>query len=327
MRLANLLRLALYDWSKGMPLRKRAGLLLAMGGLGIGVGLLLTKAGPAMSPRLIAITVLLLCCLFAMNAIVASDLERKLDLEREQIAAREIQRYLQGHELPQPPGCEIAGLCRPNREVGGDYFDAIELDPERLLVVIADVSGKGVAAALLMANLQAILRTLALAGQSPQQIAFSIHAHLLRHSEPGRYATAFVGVLHLSSRKLIYVNAGHEPPLIATSGVEMRPLHTGGPPLGLVPGSTFEQGEVSLPANSVLLLCTDGITERTNKKGELYGTERLVRRLNKAATGSASEIAEQLLEDSDEFAEYSPASDDITLMALRLTTPPRTSQR
>jgi len=319
MRLNNLVRLAVYDWSKGMPLPKRASLLLATGGLGVGIGILWTKASPAMGPRLIALTVMLLCCLFVMNAIVASDLERKLDLEREQIAAREIQKYLQGREFPQFPGCEIAALCRSSREVGGDYVDAVKLDSERLMIVIADVSGKGAAAALLMANLQAILRTLALQGQSPQQIAVSIHAHLLRHSEPGRYATAFIGLLHRASRRLIYVNAGHEPPVLATPGAGTQRLGTGGPPLGLLPESDFEQGEIAVPANGVLLLYTDGISERTNRQGEFYGVNRLVHCLNAHPLPSASKIADQLFEDSDKFAENCPASDDMALMVLRFT--------
>lgn len=316
-RVWNLIRLALYDWGKGMPVPKRAGLLLASVGVGVGIGLLWTKAGPATGTRLIALTVLVLGW-FVMNAIVASDLERKLELEREQIAAREIQRYLQGHELPQFPGFEIAGLCRPNREVGGDYFDAIKLDPEKILLVIADVSGKGIAAALLMANLQAILRTLAFAGQSPGEIATSIHVHLLKHSEPGRYITAFLGLLHPASRRLTYVNAGHEPPLLAPAEGNVTRLDTGGQPLGLVAESSFETGNVALPANSTLLLYTDGVTERANREGEFYGVERLISHLNDTASSSASDIAQHLLRDSDVFAESVPASDDLTLLVLRV---------
>jgi sigma-B regulation protein RsbU (phosphoserine phosphatase) len=316
-RVWNLLRLALYDWSKGMPAPKRAGLLLSMLGLGLGIGLLWAKASPAMGFRLAAFTLLLLCCLFVMNAIVASDLERKLELEREQIAAREIQKYLQGHELPQFPGCEIAGLCRTNREVGGDYFDAIKLNREKLLLVIADVSGKGIPAALLMANLQAILRTSAFAGQSPREIATSIHLHLLRHSEPERYVTAFLGLLYPASRQLTYVNAGHEPPLLASSEGSVTRLDAGGPPLGLIPEVVFETGNIALPPNSTLLLYTDGVTDRSNRRGEFYGVERLISHLNEAVPSRASDIVAYLLRASDAFAGSVPAADDLTLLVLR----------
>jgi len=185
--------------------------------------------------------------------------------------------------------------------------------------VIADVSRKGIAAALLMANLQAILRTLALAGQSPQQLASSIHTHLVRHSEPGRYVTAFIGLLHLRSQSLVYVNAGHEPPLLFQPGGPRLRLQSGGPPLGLIPQSTFEQRDVALSNGSTLVLYTDGITERTNRRGEFYGIERFADSLGKASVASASRLAQQLLLDCDQFADGNPAPDDLTLMVLRIT--------
>jgi sigma-B regulation protein RsbU (phosphoserine phosphatase) len=188
------------------------------------------------------------------------ELKRKTQLESDQIAARQIQQTLQPGNIEPLRGYEVETFYQPFRDVGGDYFDVSELPGDRTLIAPADVSGKGMAAALLSANIQALVRTIASVTADPLALARQISAHLSRYTPSDRYATAVFLILSHASGELTYVNAGHNPPLLSGGGT-IVPLGASGLPLGLLQGAEYEAGSATIPEGGHLLLFTDGLTD------------------------------------------------------------------
>jgi len=196
-----------------------------------------------------------------MHGMVTSEIVRKAQLEADQIAAREIQQTLQPGKLQDLPGYELQGFYKPLREVGGDYFDVIDLSENRSLFILADVSGKGMPAALLAANIQALVRIIASVESSPLAMAQQINKHLSRYTPLDRFATAVFLVLNRDSGELTYVNAGHNAPLVSSSGGSTIFLEATGLPLGLYPDAKFEARTTSIDRGATLLLFSDGLTD------------------------------------------------------------------
>ncbi len=171
-------------------------------------------------------------------------------------------------------GLEFAAVCIPARGVSGDYYDVLQLPDGRLIIAIADISGKGIPAAILMANLQALLRALSSIGDSPADVCRRLNQHLNQVMDESRFATFFYAEWKPDERRLRYVNAGHNPPILLDSGPPRR-LKEGGIPLGIFPGSEFEMGEVRLKPSDLLVLYSDGITEAKENSGEEFGDQRL----------------------------------------------------
>jgi len=195
-----------------------------------------------------------------MNAMLSSEFVRKTQLEADQIAARQIQQTLQPEKLDELPGYKLETFYKPFREVGGDYFDVIELSGKRTLFAVADVSGKGMPAALLAANIQALVRSIANLEVNLQAMARQINRHLCRYTPSDRFATAVFIVLNRETGELTCVNAGHNAPIVFGSG-STRALEPTGLPLGLFPDAEYESRKAILSPGGVLLVFTDGFTD------------------------------------------------------------------
>ncbi len=207
-------------------------------------------------------------------------------LEHELDIARQVQQSLFPSPLPKMPGMRLAAMNQPARIVSGDLYDVIVIDPERVAILCADVSGKGFPAALMASELQAYVRaTLRAAcvfadaslGPLPIQVVALVNDQLSRHYGSGRYATMFFAEYDTHERLLRYVNAGQNAPLLLDPEAgSVTELSTGGPPVGLFDHATYEVGSVVVPENGTVLIYTDGIVEARNDAGEEFGLPRLV---------------------------------------------------
>ncbi len=195
-----------------------------------------------------------------LNGMLTSEFFRKTQLEADLIAARHIQQTLQPQHLDELPGFGLETFYKPLREVGGDYFDVIELAGNRMLLVVADVSGKGMPAALLAANVQALVRSSASLDADPLALARQINEYLCRYTPGDRFATAVFVVLSRETGELTYVNAGHNAPIVLGLGSATR-LAATGIPLGLFPQAPYEVHTALLSPAGVLLVFTDGLTD------------------------------------------------------------------
>lgn len=256
-----------YDWTREMPPSKRfftwVGILLM--GYAIYSGFVRSFIWPLKWPHnglLLFFYVWLLYVLGGaiLNAMLTSEFERKTQLEADQIAARHIQQTLHPEKLEQLPGYAMEVFYKPFRAVSGDYFDVIDLPGNRTLFAVADVSGKSMPAALLAANIQALVRTLASMAADPVALARQINQHLSRYTPSNRFATAVLIVLTRDSGELTYVNAGHNAPLVFSAG-SITSLQATGIPLGLLSNAEYESRTAVIPSGGTLLLFTDGLTD------------------------------------------------------------------
>lgn len=237
-------------------------------------------------------------------------------LEREVEIAREVQRELLPRGVPVVRGLEIAGICIPAIGVGGDYYDYLPLQDERIGLVIADVSGKGIPAALLMAGLQASVRSLALPGVSPCEVNRRLNDMLHQSTSASRYATLFFGLYDPQDRSLHYSNAGHFPPIhIGAHGTAY--LSQGGLPIGLMPSSLYGEGRRELGLGDLLALYTDGVVETPNASGEEFGSARLVEILTRHKDVPLADMLARVIEAVDGWSGGGPPHDDVTLVLAR----------
>jgi sigma-B regulation protein RsbU (phosphoserine phosphatase) len=265
------LQYASYDWTREMPKSKRfitwVGYL--MQGYAFWALWTRTLAWPLMWPKgtLLYASVCLLYMLGwgLINAMLTSELVRKTQLEADQIAARQIQQTLHPQKLDELPGYEVEAFYKPFRDVGGDYFDLIELAGNRTLFAVADVSGKGMPAALLAANIQALVRSIAHVEADPLAMARQINKHLSRYTPSDRFATAVFIVLNRDSGELTCVNAGHNAPIVFRSGSTTL-LEATGMPLGLFSDAEYEACVAVIPRGGGLLVFTDGFTDSIQGK-------------------------------------------------------------
>jgi sigma-B regulation protein RsbU (phosphoserine phosphatase) len=252
------------------------------------------------------------------TAVENARLFRQERLEKERMAselqeARQIQLGLFPADAPETPGFAIEAQCIPCYEVGGDWFDFLRLDDGRLGIILADVSGKGLAAALLMSSTRSILRLLAEDGLPPRELLRRINRTLLKDLPIARFVTMIYAVLDASNRRLVFANAGHPYPLLVDSAGGRFLRTDAGFPLGLRDGS-FAEREVELPPGSRLVLYSDGLPEATSGAEEEYGTDRIRRHLD--APGAT---VESLLDDVRTFVSGAPPSDDQTVVLIRAT--------
>jgi serine phosphatase RsbU (regulator of sigma subunit) len=257
---------AFYDWTREMPRSKRlitwAGLLIQ--GYAIYSLWMRSLIWPVMWPKGIlfygSVWALYVLGTGLMNGMLTSEFVRKTELEADQIAARQIQQTLIPGKLPELPGYGVETFFKPLREVGGDYFDVIDLPGKRTLFAVADVSGKGMPAALLAANIQALVRSIASVEANPLALARQINKHLSQYTPSDRFATAVFIVLSRDSGELTYVNAGHNSPIVFGRG-STAALEATGMPLGLFPEAAYEALTALLCPGGALLLFTDGLTD------------------------------------------------------------------
>lgn len=248
----------------------------------------------------------------------ARALEKERDrLESELELARRIQQRLLPEGPPDVPGLEIAGHSEPAREVGGDYYDHFDLGGGRVLLVIADVSGKGVPAALLMSGFRASLMSQDAHALGPERIAARVNEFLHRSVESGKFVTAFLGFLDAASGTLVYANAGHNPPALLRRDGRVDWLAAGGVVLGILPQFRFESGETTLEQGDLLALYTDGVTEGADATGELWGEERLVAALRRLSELPCADAGQALVREVRAYEGESGPADDITVLLAR----------
>jgi serine phosphatase RsbU (regulator of sigma subunit)/CHASE1-domain containing sensor protein/anti-sigma regulatory factor (Ser/Thr protein kinase) len=238
-------------------------------------------------------------------------------VEQELGTARSIQHALLPKGLPKLEGWKIAYRYQPAREVGGDFYDFLRLDDGRVGLVIGDVSGKGIAAALVMANTQSVLRAVARRGNvAPGRVLAEANEVLYAYIPSGTFVTCFYGVLDLENGRLVYANAGHDPPYSQRGGDEQE-LRARGMPLGLMPDMPYEEKEAVLAAGDDLLLYSDGLVEAHDTKGDMFGFPRLRRLIMAQSTGSGEELIDVLLAELTSFTGAdAEQEDDITLVTL-----------
>ena len=238
-------------------------------------------------------------------------------LEREMNVAREVQRELLPRTVPSFEGLELAGVCRPAIAVGGDYYDYLQHADGRPGLVIADISGKGVPASLLMASLQASVRSLFHTVADPGQLHERLNDALCRSSSASRYATALVADYDPETRRLTYSNAGHLPALIIRGEQTLR-CDEGGMPIGLFEGVTYTTGTLPLVPGDILALYTDGVTEQPAPGGEEFGAGRLADLLRAHRDQSLDAAIQAVLDALDNWRGPVDPHDDVTLVLARV---------
>ncbi len=245
------------------------------------------------------------------------ELEKK-KLEDELDIARDIQKNLLPHSIPEFKNFAISAINVSSRQVGGDYYDLIRLDENNVCIAIADVSGKGVPAALLMANLQAFLKTIVRHGMALDEATALINDLVSENTSDGKFITFFWGILDDDGKKLTYVNAGHNPPLLIRKNKIIK-LTWGGIILGVMKTVTpYEYQEIDLEKDDVIIMFTDGVSEAMNKEGEEFSDERLEEIARKTTHLSSADILNEIRQEVLGFASGTVQSDDITIMVIKV---------
>lgn len=237
--------------------------------------------------------------------------EQEHDFEK----AREIQQGLLPKQIPQLAGYEIACAWQPARAVAGDYYDVIKLSESALGICIADVVGKGMPAALLMSNLQAIVRAMASEDMPPKQLCEKANRVIFNNITPGKFITFFYCLLDAQSKKLVYTNAGHNRPILFHQDGSWLELKEGGLALGMSRERNYEQGEIDLNSGDRLLLFTDGVTEVINAEREEFSEERLIELLGNNLQLRAAELQKKVIEAVTEFS-GGDFQDDVTMVVV-----------
>jgi len=235
---------------------------------------------------------------------------REQELER----AREIQQSLLPREIPQIPGFEVAGAWRPASIVSGDYYDVLRLGDHRLGICIADVVGKGVSAALLMANVQAAVRAFANDSESPAEVCAKVNRLLCENIATGKFVTFLYGILDGEARTFQHCNAGHLYPILMSGG-SVRTLEHGGAVLGVFPSWTYEDSMVELGAGDCLFLFTDGITEASDTNGQEFEEASIAAFAKANSALTAGELNDRLLAQVSAFC-GAQFQDDATLLVI-----------
>jgi len=242
-------------------------------------------------------------------------------LENEISIAREVQNQLFPQRLPLVPGVQLEAICKAARMVSGDYYDFIQLNQTTLAIAVADISGKGISAALLMASLQAALRSQLLAPGSEKlstaELVSRLNNHLVRNTGDDRFATFFIAIYDSSSRILRYTNAGHLPAFCICDGAAVA-LEEGGMVLGVVEDYAYEEGKHLVPKQATLVGYSDGLIEPENVYGEEFGIHRLREAAIRLQSGSPRTVALGLMQAADEWAGTPEQADDMTVIVARM---------
>lgn len=249
------------------------------------------------------------------------ELAEKQRLEQELAVARDVQQLLLPREMPTLPEVAIAGISQPALEVGGDYFDFIEVDADHLGIVVADVAGKGIPGALVMATMRAALRAHAPGKLSPREVLVAVNTVLVRDTKDSTFVSATYGVLDRRNGVLRFARAGHEPTVcVAANEARVEMLDPDGMVLGMIEGECFDrivEQEVDLKTAGAVLLYTDGVSEAMNGTGEEYGLDRFAEVLKGCRQAMPRTMIDTVLDDIRHFTAGIAQHDDITLVVLR----------
>jgi sigma-B regulation protein RsbU (phosphoserine phosphatase) len=258
-----------------------------------------------------------------LTTAIGREMAQRERLNSELEIAREVQEHLFPQRLPPVPGLDYGGRCRPAREIGGDYYDFLELPEGKLGIAVGDVSGKGIGAALMMASLEASLRGQASVGHDLAELMTRVNSLVYQASSANHYATSFYAEYDPRSRQLSYVNAGHNPPAIlrkSAGACQVFRLATGGPVIGLLQQGYYQQASFPLKPGDLIVLFTDGVSESMNARNEEWGEDRLIEFAKTCHGVPALEAITRILAAAEAFAAGAPQHDDMTLVVLRVLT-------
>jgi len=260
---------------------------------------------------------------FLFLLLLSLELADKVTMKRDLEIAREIQTWLVPSKPPEVAGADIAFASRPQNSVAGDYYDAFypttsAEENGKLTLVIADVAGKSIPAALLMATLQASLRTIAGEGAPLGELVVRLNRYASAHSLEGRrFTTAVLAEYDPATRHLVYVNAGHNPPILRHANGALEKLEVGGLPLGIDTGAVYDTAAVDLRPGDALIFYTDGVVEAFDEKGDPFGDERWLDVIRALPEWNAQESLQFLMKRVDDFVGLTRQSDDITCLVFR----------
>ena len=244
-------------------------------------------------------------------------------MKRDLQIAREIQTWLLPGAPPQIPGLAISYATRPANTVAGDYYDVFPRpgrtnEENRVVLAVADVAGKSIPAAMLMATFQASLKTLSTAQVALPELAANMNRYACSNSQGGlRFTTAFLAEYDASHRSIHYINAGHNNPILRRASGQIERLNIGGLPFGIMPEAQYEAADVTVAPGDWLVIFTDGLVEAINAREEEYGEIRLMTALEAGKSLQPSELLKRLMSDLDVFVGNTPQHDDVTCMLLK----------
>jgi sigma-B regulation protein RsbU (phosphoserine phosphatase) len=254
------------------------------------------------------------------NARLFIETIEKQRIEQELQVAKSIQKKLLPREIVQIQGYDTWGINNSSKEVGGDYFDIIPISSQRFALAIGDVSGKSVPAALIMANLQAGLRTIISENPHLDQVVGKLNTLIYHNTDLDKYITFFIGVLDSESHEFTYVNAGHNPPMFIDSKNKFHLLEEGGIILGMMPDYVYKLGKIKFKSNDLLLCYTDGVNEALNLEEQEFGEKRLQDLIIKHRQLDSRPLSDKIIEEIYHFCEGAPQYDDITLLITKRLT-------
>ena len=258
-----------------------------------------------------------------MFVVLLLELADRVVMKRDLEIAKEIQAWLLPGAPLQIPGYQIAYATRPANTVAGDYYDVIlrpgrRSDEDRILFVVADVAGKSIPAAMLMATFQASLRTLSTSGVALAELVEGVNRYACSNSMGGvRFTTAFLAELDPLTGAIAYVNAGHNVPILRKSSGAVERLEAGGIPIGILAESHYQMGTTRLESGDWLVIFTDGVVEAVNSGDEEYGEPELIRLLDRESRSTPAELLRSLMADLDRHVGNTPQHDDITCLLLK----------
>jgi phosphoserine phosphatase RsbU/P len=252
--------------------------------------------------------------LILLVLVLGDHISMKRDIE----IAREIQRWLVPRRPPDVPGVDLAFATRPARTIGGDFYDAFRRATDGpLLIAVADVCGKSVPAAMLMATFQASLRALAGASGSLSELIGRMNRQVCANSQNGRFTTAFLAELDPATGVLNYLCAGHNPPILKREDGSVERLKSENIPLGIELKEDYKTGFTRLEPHDLLVIYTDGVTEARNERREDFGEGRLLTQVQRAGGEGSARTLSNIMQNLDEFVGAAPQHDDITCMVVR----------
>src|SRR6201996_318449 len=258
-----------------------------------------------------------------MFVLLVLEVADRVVMKRDLQIAKEIQAWLLPSQPPSVPGLEIAFATRPANTVAGDYYDVFarasaEPGANTFLIAVADVAGKSIPAAMLMATFQASLKTLSSTHGPLTELVARMNRYACSNSQRGRrFTTAFIAEYEPSARRLIYVNAGHNNPILRRRTGSIERLEAGGVPLGVMEDATYESGESILQPGDWLAIFTDGVIEAENTQQQEYGEPRFIGMLHSGVMTTPEVLLESILTDLDRFAGNAPQHDDVTCVLMR----------
>jgi len=264
-------------------------------------------------------TVAILIAFGLMNLLVLLEVADRLSLKNDLEIARDIQQAMLPSSGYTAPGVETFGMSRPANTVGGDFYDILPLDDGRLIVAVGDVAGKGSPAALLMALLLAMLRTLVDENLEPGPLVTRLNAQVCRHAPGTRFITLFYAVYDPPTGAMTYVNAGHTQPLLVRTNRSCERLTEGGIALGMFEQSTYETGHVTIQPNELVAVYSDGITEAENPQGRPFDEGGLEAALTANLSGTITDIGSAVVRAVERHTADTRLADDLTILLLRRT--------